>query len=155
MLKKISYKLFLLYYENFFRPLFGRTLNYYLTSEPRLWGDDKRLVIAKSARVNCASFNTVSGNICIKDHVFFGTNVSVLTGSHDYTKFGLERVESGPKHGNDITIESGVWIGSNATIIGPCIVGRDAVVAAGSVVTRDVSPRSVVAGVPAKVIKML
>ena len=79
----------------------------------------------------------------------------MLTGSHDYRKFGLKRIEAGVINGNDITIEEGVWIASNATIIGPCVIGRDAVVAAGSVVIKDVLPRTVVAGTPAKVIKML
>lgn len=155
MWKKISYKLFLLYYQNIFRPLFGKTLNYYVLSEPRVWGPRERLEIARTAHVNGAWLNTNSGNISIKDHVFFGSNVSVLTGSHDYSKFGLKRIEAGVINGNDITIEEGVWIASNATIIGPCVIGRDAVVAAGSVVIKDVLPRTVVAGVPAKVIRML
>ena len=130
-------------------------MEHYLLSEPRLWGHPKRLEVAETAVVNCALFNTVSGTICIKDHVFFGTNVSILTGSHDYSKFRLERIKSGPTQGNDIIIEEGAWIGSNTTVLGPCIIGYDAVVAAGSVVTKDVPPRSMVAGVPAKVIKML
>lgn len=155
MWKKISYKLFLLYYRRLFRPLFGRALDHYLLNEPRVWGKRERLEIARTAQVNCALFNTVSGKICIKDHVFFGTNVSVLTGAHDYTKFGRERIESAVKPQNDVTIEEGAWIASNATILGPCTIGRDAVVAAGAVVTKDVPPRSIVAGVPARVIKML
>jgi len=46
-----------------------------------------------------------------------------------------------------------VWVGSHATILKGVTVDRDSVVAAGAVVTRDVPPRTVVAGVPAKVIK--
>lgn len=155
MWRKITYKLFLLYYRYLFKPLFGGVLNQYLIGEARVWGERNRLFIARTAHINGALLNTVSGEIHIKDHVFFGTNVSVLTGSHDVTKFGLERVLSGPQAGNDICIEEGVWVASNATILGPCTIGRDAVVAAGAVVTKNVPARSIVAGVPAKVIKQL
>lgn len=46
-------------------------------------------------------------------------------------------------------IEEGAFIGANATVLPQVRVGRYAVVGAGAVVTRDVSPESVVAGVPA------
>lgn len=47
-----------------------------------------------------------------------------------------------------------VWIGTGAKIMAGVTVGTGAVLAAGSVVTRDVAPYEVVAGVPAKVIRM-
>lgn len=54
-----------------------------------------------------------------------------------------------------IVLEENVWVGSHATILKGVRIGHDSVVAAGAVVTKDVPPRSVVAGVPAKVVKML
>lgn len=45
--------------------------------------------------------------------------------------------------------------GSNVTILGPCNIGDHAVIATGAVVSRDVMRGSVVAGVPAKVIKII
>ena len=68
-------------------------------------------------------------------------------------RFGKDRYMAVIPKGNDITIERGVWVASNVTIIGPCIIGEYAVVAAGYVVTKNVPPYSVVAGVPAKVVK--
>jgi serine O-acetyltransferase len=53
------------------------------------------------------------------------------------------------------TIEDGVDIGCNAVIVGNITVGRGSVIGAGAVVIRDVPPYSVVAGVPAKVIRTL
>lgn len=50
-------------------------------------------------------------------------------------------------------IGSDVWIGSRVTILNGLKIGDGAMIAAGSVVTTDVEPFSVVAGVPAKVIK--
>jgi acetyltransferase-like isoleucine patch superfamily enzyme len=54
-----------------------------------------------------------------------------------------------------ITIHTNVWIGAAATILPGVSIGADSVVAAGAVVTRDVPPATLVAGVPAKVIKHL
>lgn len=53
----------------------------------------------------------------------------------------------------DIVIEDDVWIGYGAQIMSGITVGTGAIVAAGAVVTKDVPPYSVVAGVPARVIK--
>jgi virginiamycin A acetyltransferase len=53
-----------------------------------------------------------------------------------------------------ITIGNDVWIGTRATIMANVCVGHGAVVAAGSVVVKDVPPYAVVAGVPAKTVKM-
>lgn len=50
-------------------------------------------------------------------------------------------------------IGSDVWIGTNVTIIEGVNIGDGAVIACGSVVTRDVDAYSIVAGVPAKIIK--
>ena len=52
-------------------------------------------------------------------------------------------------------IGKGVWIMPNVTIAPGVTIGDEAVIATGSVVTRDVPPRTMVAGVPAKVVKDL
>ena len=54
-----------------------------------------------------------------------------------------------------VTIGNRVWIMPNVTIIYGVTIGDEAVVATGAVVTRDVPPRTLVAGIPAKVIKQL
>ncbi|AYE62260.1 Maltose o-acetyltransferase [Lactobacillus helveticus] len=52
-------------------------------------------------------------------------------------------------------IKKNAWIGAKATILPGVTVGENAVVAAGAVVTKDVSANTVVAGMPAKVIKKI
>ena len=54
-----------------------------------------------------------------------------------------------------IIIEENVWIGVRATVLRGVTIGAGSVVAAGSVVTRDVPPRTLVGGLPAKVIREL
>lgn len=51
------------------------------------------------------------------------------------------------------TIKDNAWIGMSAIILKGVTVGEGAIVAAGSVVTKDVPPHTIVAGVPARVIK--
>ncbi|RUR83324.1 acyltransferase [Chlorogloeopsis fritschii PCC 9212] len=118
-----------------------------------VYGDPQRLRLSKSCIVNNALFNLSSGNIYIGEDVFFGHNVSLITGTHDYNKLGKERMYDFPTEGNDILIEEGVWIASNVTVIGPCKIGKHSVVAAGAVVKDDVPSYHVVAGIPAKTIK--
>jgi acetyltransferase-like isoleucine patch superfamily enzyme len=124
-----------------------------LPTQYLVFGDDSRLKIAKTAVVNNALFNLSSGSITIEDYAFFGHNVTILTGTHDYQKIDRERQVSAPISGRDVLIERGAWIASNTTILGPCTIGEHAVVAAGALVNKDVPPYAVVTGVPAKIIK--
>lgn len=89
--------------------------------------------------------------IKIEKDAFFGHDVTLLTGGHDYQLFGEER--KGSNSGGAIHIKEGAWIASKAIIIGPCVIGEHSVVGAGSVVTKDVPPYTVVAGNPARFIK--
>jgi bifunctional UDP-N-acetylglucosamine pyrophosphorylase/glucosamine-1-phosphate N-acetyltransferase len=59
------------------------------------------------------------------------------------------------KNKNPTFIEDDVKIGSDTMLVAPVRVGRGAMTGAGSVVTKDVPPDTLVAGVPAKIIKKL
>ena len=120
-----------------------------------VYGDRSKLHIHPSAVINNALFNLSSGEITVEEYAFFGHSVSVLTGTHDITKFGRERQTTYPRSGRDVVIEEGVWVASHALVLGPVRIGAHAVVAAGALVLEDVPPYTVVAGRPAKVIKKI
>ncbi len=124
-------------------------------TEPHVFGSPARIRIAETAIVNDALLNTQSGSITIEADAFFGHRVSVLTGSHDVSRRGLERQAAVAREGRDIVVEEGAWVGSGAILLGPCRIGAHAVVAAGAVVTGDVAPATLVAGVPARVVRAL
>ena len=58
-----------------------------------------------------------------------------------------------PASATPVIVEDDVLIGANAVVIEGVRIGHGAVVAAGAIVTADVEPDTVVAGVPARVIK--
>lgn len=89
--------------------------------------------------------------VTIEKDAFSGHNIALLTGGHDYTKFGEERKSSTAK--GPIHIKEGAWIGSFAIVLGGVTIGKHAVIGAGAVVTKDVPDYQVWAGVPARFIK--
>lgn len=54
-----------------------------------------------------------------------------------------------------VSIGNNVWIGAKATVTKGTTIGDNAVIGANSVITRDIPPNSVVAGIPARVIRQL
>jgi acetyltransferase-like isoleucine patch superfamily enzyme len=62
-------------------------------------------------------------------------------------------VEAADNKANQVILEDHVWLGAGATILKGVTIGHDSVVAAGAVVTKDVPPNTLVAGVPAKVVR--
>jgi acetyltransferase-like isoleucine patch superfamily enzyme len=67
----------------------------------------------------------------------------------DQHGFGSE-----PPIAHPVRLGDRVWVGCRAIILKGVTIGDDAVVGAGSVVTKDVAAGSVVAGVPARLIRM-
>lgn len=86
------------------------------------------------------------GGIDVGNHVQIGPNVTLATDNHDLDNHDLLRCKP-------IIIHDDVWIGANATVLPGVEIGEGAVIAAGAVVTKNVPAKSVVAGMPARVIK--
>lgn len=90
--------------------------------------------------------------IRIGERVLFGPRVTVVTAGHPLDPT-LRRTAA--QFSAVVTIEDDVWVGANATILPGVRIGRGAVVAAGAVVTAHVPPMTVVAGVPARVVRQI
>lgn len=110
----------------------------------------KNITIGKDVFINSGCHFQDQGGIQIGDGALIGHNVVLATINHD-----LNPEENRKNHYAPITIGAHVWIGSNVTILPGVTLGDWAVVAAGAVVTQDVPPRTVVGGVPAKVLKVI
>lgn len=92
--------------------------------------------------------------LVIEDNVSIGPRVTIIIRTHPISQIEeLGKVTT--SYPGKILIKKGAWIGGGTIILPNIIIGEGAVVGAGSVVTKDVPPYTVVAGVPAKVIRKL
>lgn len=93
-----------------------------------------------------------NNDVRIGDHVMIGPSVQIYTAAHDLQ--AKTRIQ-GWEVAKPITIEENVWIGGGAIILPGVTIGRNAVVGAGAVITRDVASNTVMAGNPARVIRVI
>ena len=92
------------------------------------------------------------GGITIGDRVYTSPMVQILAVNHVFDDIGRPFIDQGIT-AQGIRIEDDVWIGAGAIVTDGVRVGQGAVVAAGAVVSKDVPPHTVVAGIPAKVVR--
>ena len=93
------------------------------------------------------------GKVIIGNDVLMGPDVIILTSSHQYLHADILIREQGRTKMCPVIIGNDVWIGARVIIMPGITIGNGAVIGAGAVVTKDVAPYTVVAGIPAKVIK--
>ena len=98
--------------------------------------------------------NTIIGPVTIGSHVNLAQGITVTALNHNFSDTTRTIDQQGVST-NAVTIADDCWIGANAVVLPGVTIGHHAVVAAGAVVTRDVPPYSVVAGVPARIVKTL
>ena len=108
----------------------------------------KNIHIGENVFINSNCTMQDQGGIYIADNVLIGHNACLLTLNHN---------ENPEKRGNllpsPIRIVKGAWLGSNVTVLPGVSIGDGAIIAAGAVVTKDVDENTIVAGIPAKVVR--
>lgn len=113
----------------------------------------KGATIGKNCKISSHTF--ICEGVHIADNVFVGHNVTFIN-----DKFPRATNDDGSLQTAadwkciETYVEQGASIGSSATILCGIRIGKRAIVGAGSVVTRDVPENAVVAGNPAKLIKL-
>lgn len=110
----------------------------------------KNIHIGKRVFINSGCRFQDQGGIYIGDDVLVGHNCVIATINHEENPDRRADMYFAP-----VRIGDKVWIGANVTILPGVTVGDGAILAAGAVVTRDVAPRTVVGGVPARVLKQV
>ncbi len=92
--------------------------------------------------------------VIIEDQVTIAQRVTILTHLNvGYKDHPLQK--HFPKVSKPVVIKKGAVIGAASTILQGITIGSQAFVAAGSVVTRNVPPKTLVGGVPAKIIRKI
>ena len=110
----------------------------------------KHISIGKNVFINQGCTFLDLGGIVIEDDVLIGPNVQLITENHPIKPTDRKALVL-----DKITIQKNAWIGAGAIILPGVTVGENSVVAAGAIVSKNVPMNTVVAGVPAKIIKNL
>ena len=115
--------------------------------------------IQKNAKIgrNCkiSSHSFICEGVTIEDNVFVGHGVTFINDGrpHATTAEGDLQTERDWKV-EPTLVRKGASIGSGATILSKVVIGENALVGAGSVVTHDVPANAIVAGNPARVLRV-
>ncbi|NQX55223.1 acyltransferase [Pedobacter panaciterrae] len=110
------------------------------------------ITIGDRTGISARAYFAGQGGITIGNDVIMGPNVQVFSENHAFSDPKLTIKEQGVIK-DPVVIGNNCWIGGGATILAGVHIGDGCVIAAGSVVTKSVAANSIVAGVPAKVIK--
>ena len=117
----------------------------YIGEDSRIWSANRiyignRVLIAHNVNIHDANDHPINP---IERHEHYK---KIITTGH-------------PKQVNmksaEINIEDDVWIGFNSIILKGVTIGRGSIIAAGTVVDRDIEPFTIVAGNPARIIRMI
>ncbi|NSB13849.1 CatB-related O-acetyltransferase [Clostridium beijerinckii] len=111
--------------------------------------NNDKLIIGKFCSIACkAKFLMTSGNHTMR-------SISTYTFPIFYEEWGLDVsfITDAWDNKGDIVIGNDVWIGYDAIIMPGVKIGDGAIIGTRAIVTNDVSPYTIVGGIPAKVIK--
>jgi|SwirhisoilCB2_FD_contig_91_777489_length_4169_multi_2_in_0_out_0_4 acetyltransferase-like isoleucine patch superfamily enzyme len=108
------------------------------------------------ANVKVSSHSFICEGVQIEDDVFIGHNVSFINDRYPRatSDAGVLQTEADWEVVKTV-VKRGASIGTSCTILCGVTIGEFAIVGAGSVVTRNVSPRTIVAGNPARILRKL
>jgi acetyltransferase-like isoleucine patch superfamily enzyme len=133
-----------------FAELIGKPVDDSLSLIPPFYADHGlNITVGRKVHIGYECMFTGHAPIDIADEVMIANRTNLVTSGHPVPPDQRrDYLTAAP-----ITIERNVWIGTAVTILPGVTVGAGSVVAAGAVVTGDVPPATVVAGIPARVIR--
>jgi len=96
---------------------------------------------------------TTGGGVFIGSRVLIGYGSKILSTNHRIPESIEQPIRFSGHESKAVTINDDVWIGASVVVLPGVTIGRGSVVAAGAVVTKAVPEYSIVAGIPAKIIR--
>lgn len=100
---------------------------------------------------------STNAKVFIGEKVGIAPYLKIITGNHNFSIPGYYMFDGNyAKNENDdkdVVVEGDNWIGINVTMLAGTVVGRGSCVAAGALLNKSYPPYSIIAGVPAKVLK--
>ena len=124
--------------------------------EPGCW-----ITLAEEARIRIGSGCFLNRNVMlaaqqeieIGDHVMFANGCFVGDAAHRFDDPEVPITHQGFTSKGPVRIGDNCWFGANCVVTSGVTIGERCVVGANSVVTEDLPPRTIAAGLPAKVIR--
>jgi acetyltransferase-like isoleucine patch superfamily enzyme len=127
----------------------GRRVVFY----PGVWiAPGRKLVLGDDVDLATGVIVTTSGGVTIGARTLVGYRAQILSTNHVVPDGQADIFTSGHDR-KPVCIGEDAWIGAQAIILPGVSIGKGAVVAAGSVVSKDVDAYTIVAGVPARLIR--
>lgn len=114
----------------------------------------KKASVGRRCKISSHTF--ICEGVSIEDFVFIGHGVTFINDSYPRatTPEGDLQTEADWEVERTL-VKKGASIGSGATILSGLVIGEGAIVGAGAVVTKSVPPNTIVAGNPARVLRMV
>ncbi|WP_429086578.1 acyltransferase [Aeromonas allosaccharophila] len=116
--------------------------------------NEPKLVIGSNSQIGRFCHIIAVRELVLGESVLIADKVYISDNVHTYAEPLLPILKQPVAFRKRVVIGDGAWIGENVSIIGASI-GKGSIVAAGAVVLSDMPDRCLIAGVPAKVIKLL
>ncbi len=111
------------------------------------------LKIGNNVSIHSMCYIDANGGISIGDDVSIAHGTSLIAFEHNFNDMSVPIKDQGLRE-CPIIIKDNVWIGSKVTVLGNNTIESGAIIAAGAVVTKSVEKNCIVAGVPAKLVKV-
>jgi acetyltransferase-like isoleucine patch superfamily enzyme len=113
-------------------------------------GNGKNIEIGDFCRIN---EYVKLDNVKIGNYVMVARYVTFLGKTHNYSSTETPMILQGEKEAEQTIVEDDVWIGANSIIMPGLKISRGTIIGAGAVLTKDTEPLSIMAGVPAILVR--
>jgi acetyltransferase-like isoleucine patch superfamily enzyme len=110
------------------------------------------LKMGDNSNIGHFAFVGCSGYIEIGDRVLMGPRVTLLAENHNFDD-AEQPIKAQGVERKTIVVGDDCWLGAGCIVLAGVSIGSGSIVGAGAVVTEDVAPLTVVAGVPARVVR--